>query len=118
MISTRAHGVLDYLSAGSLIALPRLLGWKGGARQILTANAATSLLYSSQTRYELGLLRLLPMSLHLTLDAASGAVLCVAGLQRNNRKGVAAALIGIGLFEIAAAFLTNPEVPIAEEQSV
>jgi hypothetical protein len=112
------HGVLDYLSSAGLFALPRMAGWDGGAKQVLTANAAGSLLYSLLTRYELGLLRLMPMSAHLTLDAASGAVLCVAGVQTDADKPVRAALMGPGIFEITVAFLTDAEVPTAVLQPV
>jgi hypothetical protein len=117
MISTRVHGVLDYASVAGLLALPRLRGWHGGANQALTANAAGSFLYSILTRYELGLLRLLPMPAHLSLDAAAGAMLCVAGIQTDADNSVRATLIAIGLFEITVAFLTDTEVPITDLQA-
>ena len=47
MISTRMHGVLDYVLVAGLVALPRLAGWDGGAKQVLTANAAGSRLLAS-----------------------------------------------------------------------
>jgi hypothetical protein len=116
MISTRMHGVLDYVSVAGLVALPRLAGWEGGAKQVLTANAAGSLMYSLLTRYELGLLRLLPMTAHLTLDTASGAILCVAGLQSDADRSIRATLIALGLFEIMVGFLSDTEVPAADLQ--
>jgi hypothetical protein len=118
MISTRTHGVLDYLSSAGMLALSKRPGWRGGARQVLTANASGVLLYSMLTRYQLGLLHLVPMSLHLTLDAAGGAVLCVAGLQADNGTVVRAGLISLGLFEIAVAFLTDLEVPVEIQEGL
>jgi hypothetical protein len=118
MISTRMHGVLDYLSSAGMLTLSRRSGWAGGARQVLTANASTALLYSMLTRYQLGLLHLVPMSLHLTLDAAGGAVLCVAGLQTHNDRAVRGALLSLGLFEIAVAFLTDLEVPVEIQEGL
>lgn len=118
MISTRTHGVLDYLSTAGMVALSKRPGWGGGAGQILTANAAGVLLYSMLTRYQLGLLHLLPMSLHLTMDAAGGAVLCVAGLQADNHTAVRAGLVSLGLFEIALAFLTDLEVPVEIQEGL
>jgi hypothetical protein len=35
-ISTRVHGVLDDVTAGALLAAPRLLGWNDRVRQLLT----------------------------------------------------------------------------------
>lgn len=116
MISTRMHGVLDYVLVAGLVALPRLAGWDGGAKQVLTANAAGSLMYSLLTRYELGLLRLLPMTAHLTLDTAAGTMLCVAGLQTDAGRSIRVTLIALGLFEITVAFLTDTEVPAADLQ--
>ena len=42
-ISTKAHGVLDYLSAGTLLALPRLPGWTPTVTALLTGSAITTL---------------------------------------------------------------------------
>ncbi len=118
MISTRMHGVLDYLSTAGMVALSRRPGWGGGPRQVLTADGTAALLYSILTRYQFGLLHIIPMSVHLTLDAAGGAVLCVAGLQSDNGKAVRAGLISLGLFEIAVAFLTEVEVPIEIQEGL
>ena len=107
-ISTRTHGVLDYLSVGALCAIPRMLGWDRRVTTLLTGAAAGTLLYSALTRYELGLVKLLPMPAHLALDGASGVLLCAAPfLFLDEKPPPAAGLVGIGLFELGASLLTQ-----------
>jgi hypothetical protein len=76
-ISTRTHGVLDYLSGGMLLSAPSLLGLTdvpASARVFRLAGGGAAL-YSLLTDYELGAIRVLPMPVHLAMDAASGALL-------------------------------------------
>ena len=113
-INTRAHGVLDYLSVGLLCALPRALNWSPRVTNLLTASAAGTLVYSLLTRYELGVVRVLPMKAHLALDAASGASLCLAPLcAPDEPQSVRAALVGLGLFELAVT-LSSQSKPFQE----
>ena len=52
----------------------------------------------------------LPMPAHLAIDAIAGAgLLGAAALMTSERPQVRAVLAGLGLFEVAAAFLTEPE---------
>lgn len=77
MISTRIHGAIDYAVAGVLLAAPFLFGFAdGGPAQWATMTmGGIALLYSLFTRYELGLIRLLPMRGHLMIDLAFAPVL-------------------------------------------
>ena len=107
-ISTKVHGVLDYLSVGTLAALPRLMGWDPAVRRLLTGAALGTLAYSLITRYELGVLRVLPMKAHLALDGASGLALAASPLLlKDEERSTAGALVGIGLFELGASLLTR-----------
>ena len=109
-VSTKTHGVLDYLSVPMLLALPRVLKWGPAPTRLLTGVALGALTYSLFTRYELGLKKVLPMTGHLALDAASGALLCAApALLRDEDGSVSAALVGIGAFELGAALATKTE---------
>src|SRR5919106_6471770 len=77
VISTRTHGVLDYLSGGMLLSAPSLLGLTEvplSARVFRLAGGGAAL-YSLLTDYELVAVRELPMPVHLAMDAASGALL-------------------------------------------
>jgi hypothetical protein len=60
-ISTKAHGFLDYMTAGLLVTLPRALGWSTCATRLLDASAAGTVAYSLLTQYELGVVKALPM---------------------------------------------------------
>jgi hypothetical protein len=80
LIPSRIHGVLDYLFGILYIALPLLLNWPAPASTILMVLGAGVLLYSVLTRYELGLLKLLPMPVHLALDLLGGLLLIAAPL--------------------------------------
>ncbi len=108
VISTRVHGVLDYVSAITLFALPRILGWGSGVTTFLTIVAATVFIYSLVTRYELSVAKLLPMPGHLLLDAIGGIGLIGAGfLFRDQGAGVLIGLALLGLFELGASMLTE-----------
>lgn len=111
-IPTNVHGILDYASVGVLLALPRLLGWNAGVTRLLTSSALLTLGYSLLTRYELGVVKVLPMPAHLSLDIASGITLCSAPLLFDTGdRQAAAALVGLGLFEIVAPLLSATDQP-------
>ena len=110
LFSTRTHGVLDYASVVLLLALPRAAGWSRPVTTLLTASALATLAYSLVTRYELGLVKVLPMPAHLALDGASGAALCLAAaLRKDEPSAVRASLLGLGLFEITASLTTETQ---------
>ncbi len=110
LFSTKVHGVLDYLTSATLPALPRMLGWSQGVTTLLTVAGGSALVYSLLTRYELGLVKVLPMKAHLALDFMSGATLCAGPLLfPDEETSVKGALIGLGLFEIGASLMTETE---------
>ena len=115
-ITTEAHGALDYLTAGLLYALPGLLGWDEKVAGRVKAAAVGTLLYSLVTKYERGFapLAVLPMTAHLALDGASGALFCAAPLLLPDEpKAVTNLLVGIGVFEILVT-LNTQTVPQTE----
>ncbi len=102
VISTRAHGVIDYLSGGMLLSAPSLLGLTevpASARVFRLAGGGAAL-YSLLTDYELGLFKVLPMPVHLALDAANGALLAASPWLFGFAEEVSAPHLGLGLFEI------------------
>lgn len=110
LFSTRIHGVLDYLTAGMLLALPAILRPSPGVARLLNGSAIGTLVYSLLTKYELGVVGVLPMSAHLALDGMSGALFCAAPLlfRKENPRNVAL-LVALGLFELTAALTTETE---------
>src|SRR4051794_33400273 len=114
-MSTKTHGVLDLVTAGTLVALPRMLGWGERVTNTLTTVAIGTLGYSLLTNYEFGLVRILPMRAHLAIDGLSGAALCAApAMFPEEDPSTQGALVALGLFEMGAALMTRPE-PFADE---
>lgn len=108
-ISTKAHGVLDYLTVATFLTLPRVMGWSKGLTDGMTALALGKLGYTLMTRHELGLVKKLPMQAHLALDAAGGAALCAMPMLLGDEDDVGAcgACCALGILDIVAAPLTE-----------
>jgi hypothetical protein len=110
IIPTKVHGVLDYLTVGTLLALPRMLNWSDDLVQILTFAALGILLYSLLTRYELSLAKLIPMMGHLVLDTLSALLLlALPFVVGNEGTGATPILIGLAIFELVVTLLTRTE---------
>ena len=118
LFSTKTHGVLDYTTVGTLLVLPRALGWSPMVRTFVTGAALATLGASLLTRYELGLFKLLPMRGHLALDAISGATFAAAPfLFPDEDASVTGTLVGLGVFELVAAFTTDTQPSLGEQAS-
>lgn len=111
-IPTSVHGVLDYLVGALLIAAPWLLNFnRGGAETWLPVILGVgALLYSLLTNYELGVVRRIPMTTHLGLDAASGLLLAVSPWLFGFSDFVFWPHLILGVFEIIAALTTKTTV--------
>jgi hypothetical protein len=90
-IPTKVHGLLDLVTPPTLLAVPALLGLDRGtvaalAPRVVGASAAA---YSLLTDYETAPRRVIPVPVHLALDAASGVALAAAPwLSGDARRGV------------------------------
>jgi hypothetical protein len=107
-IPTRVHGIIDYLVGVFLIAAPWLLGFAdGGAAQWLPVFlGAAAILYSLLTDYELGVARLIPVHVHLLLDALSGMLLLASPWLFGFADAVALPHVVVGTMEIVIPALT------------
>jgi hypothetical protein len=109
LISTKLHGVLDYAGGAGSLAAPKLLRDRR-AGILLAATGAGTLATSSLTDYEVGVVRKLPMRVHLLADAGTGALLLAGAylLSRSKAKVLDwAPLAVVGVTEVAAAALTE-----------
>src|SRR5947209_7459011 len=108
-IPTRIHGMLDYAVGVLLIAAPWLLGFAGGGAEtwVPVILGAGALVYSVLTAYELGLVPVLTMPVHLGLDAASGVLLAASPWLFGFADHVWAPHLVFGLLEMGAAALTQ-----------
>jgi hypothetical protein len=109
IISTKTHGVLDYLMGIVLIASPWIFGFaNGGAEQwIPIVLGAGALLYSLMTNYELGVFKTISMKTHLTLDIMSGILLAASPWIFGFADRVSTPHLILGILEIGAAMMTQ-----------
>jgi hypothetical protein len=108
-IPTRVHGVLDYAVGLLLVAAPWLFGFARNGAETWTpvALGAGAIGYSLLTRYELGLIRVIPMTGHLALDAGSGLLLAASPWLFGFADYIVWPHVLFGLFEIGAALMTQ-----------
>jgi hypothetical protein len=80
MISTRIHGILDYLLGALLVFSPWVLGYlsTGVETWVPVTVGAVVVFYSLFTHYELGVIRLLSLQTHAALDGIAGGFLALS----------------------------------------
>lgn len=110
-ISTFTHGVADYATSAMLLVLPMALGISGAGQTLLVAAGAAMLCQALVTRYELGLVKLVPMPVHLAMDVVMGVLLLAAPflLVELENPVVTALFVLVGLAEIGAGLLTQSQ---------
>jgi len=110
LINTKTHGLLDYAVGAAITALPQFLDCGKPAARVLELAGVGAGIYSMLTNYERGVVKVLPMKAHLTLDALSGgALIAASALLKDEPAHVRATIAGIGAFEIAAALMSETE---------
>jgi hypothetical protein len=107
-LSSRTHGVLDYLTAALFLAAPWLFGFHDGsmAQWTVMAAGACVLLTALMTDYELGLVRMLPLRLHLTLDLLVGLLLAAAPWLLDFAAQTFIPHLVLGAFEVLVSLFT------------
>jgi SPW repeat len=108
-IPTRVHGMLDYASGLLLIVAPYLFGFADGtsAQYLPQVLGAGILLMSLITDYELSLTKLIPMPVHLGVDAAGGLLLAASPWLFGFADRVYWPHLILGLVEIGAGLMTR-----------
>src|SRR4051812_12307576 len=108
------HGVLDYLSGLLLLAAPNLLGFAdvgGAAVWVPRIVGLMILLQAAMTDYELGLMKVIPISMHLMTDYVVGIFLLLApflfGFYDDSRTATVL-MIAMGIIALGAATMTQP----------
>jgi hypothetical protein len=109
ILSTRAHGILDYLMGVLLIAAPWLLDLaRGGAETwVPVILGAGMIVYSMITDYEMGFSHTLSMRTHLILDLISGVFLAASPWIFGFNEYVYLPHLILGILEIGAALMTE-----------
>lgn len=118
-ISTRVHGVLDYLMGMVLIAAPWMLGFadNGPATWVPVLLGVGAIVYSLFTDYELGAFRAISMRGHLWLDALSGIFLAASPWLLGFSDYVSTPHLVLGIVEVIAALFTRTVVNSARISS-
>lgn len=118
VISSKVHGVLDYLVGIVLIAAPWLFNFaaNGAETWVPVLLGAGVIFYSLFTNYEYGAVKSIPMPSHLTLDMLGGAFLAVSPWLFGFNEYVFLPHLIVGLAEIGVALMTE-RVPGTERTS-
>lgn len=108
-IPTRTHGFIDYAMGLLLIVSPWLLGFAAGGAEtwVPAILGAGAIGYSLFTDYELGMVRRIPMSTHLGLDAGSGLLLAISPWLFGFADLVYLPHLILGILETGAALTTK-----------
>jgi general stress protein CsbA len=118
-IPTRTHGVIDYAMGALLIVVPYILGFADGtaAQWIPQVLGAALIGASLLTDYELGVVRMIPMPVHLFLDITAGILLAASPWLFGFADRVYWPHLILGLLEIGAGLMTRtrPETAVVAE---
>ena len=116
VIPTSVHSAVDHVVGPALVLAPTILRLGSTSVEGVVARAVGSAetVYSNLTDYELSAKRVVPMPIHLALDAVGGATLALvpqlAGARQRGKKHWLPHL-AIGTMEVGMALLTKTEPP-------
>lgn len=112
IISTKVHGVLDYMMGVLLVASPWVFGFasNGWETWVPVFLGISTIIYSMVTDYELGLSDNISMKTHLTVDIVSGVLLAASPWIFGFADVVYLPHLVLGIAEIGAASLTTSKV--------
>jgi hypothetical protein len=123
LIRTPLHGVLDYLVGIALVAAPWIFQFADveAAKWVAIGSGIALIALSLLTNYELGLVPVVPMHVHLALDALLGVFLIASPwIFGFADDGTNAWLphVAVGIAELGVAALSRPwpEKPEAAER--
>ena len=108
-IPTKIHGILDYAVAFLFLLMPLILDLDTATApaKVFQYLGIITVIYSVLTRYEYGLLKVLPMKVHLGLDLLSGIFLTLSPWIFGFAGQLFVPYVLLGLFEVMASILTS-----------
>ncbi len=111
-ISTKVHGMLDYMMGLLLIASPWIFGFADNGMQLWTPVilGLMTIIYSLMTDYELGLSDNISMRTHLIIDFMSGLLLAASPWLFGFAEEVYLPHLILGIVEIGAVMFTTTTV--------
>ncbi len=112
-ISRAQHGILDWVYVPTVAAAPSLVKFAGDATPTRVARAISgaALVSTVFTRFEAGVIRVIPFKVHLGLDVAVSVFALAAPwlFGFNDDERARNTFVGVGLFGLLVASLTRPE---------
>jgi hypothetical protein len=120
ILSTKAHGILDYLMGLILIASPWLFDFarNGAETWVPVVLGVGIIIYSLFTDYELGAYRTLSMKNHLLLDLVGGVILAASPWLFDFDEYVYLPHLILGILEVGAALVTERSPEDVGDRSV
>ncbi len=116
-IPTRIHALMDYLTGIVLIAAPFVFRFADNtaAQWVPMLLGAAILVMALMTDFELSLANVIPMPVHLGVDAAGGLLLLASPWLFGFADRVYLPHLLFGLFSVAASLVTrtDPAPPLA-----
>lgn len=110
MLTTKIPGYLDYMMGLLLMVAPLIFKVPvGAASTILVVLGAGTIVYSLITDYELGLIKILSMKAHLSIDLIAGVLLIASPWIFNFAEEAIWLFIILGVVEIGASLLTQKQ---------
>ncbi|MGV3587681.1 MAG: SPW repeat protein [Adhaeribacter sp.] len=108
-ISTRVHGIMDYLMGILLIASPWIFNFDAGGAEtwVPVIIGIVMLLQAIMTDYEMGMVKTISMRTHLTMDLLAGLFLAASPWIFGFSDTVWAPHVILGLMEVAASLMTR-----------
>jgi hypothetical protein len=109
-LSTKTHGVLDYLVSILLIIAPWVLGFAGNntATYVPVALGLVTVMYSLLTNYEWGAVKVISMPMHIMLDFVSGVLLAASPWLFGFSNYIFMPHLVVGILEILISLITQP----------
>jgi hypothetical protein len=109
IIDTKTHGYIDYIFGLIIIALAYLLNFnsENTPNIALYIVGASAIIYSFFTNYELGVIKIIPINIHLMLDSLSGIFLAVSPWLLGFSDKVFLPHLLFGLVEICITVITR-----------
>lgn len=109
MIDTRTHGFIDYATGALLLIAPYLFGFAtGGIEQWLPQLIGLAIIGMSLiTRYELSIAKIIPLNIHLGVDAATGVLLAVSPWLFGFSHVIWWPHLIVGVMEVAVVLMTR-----------
>ena len=118
-IPTSVHGAIDHFVGPALVIAPTVLRLRSTSPEGIVARAVggAESVYSNLTDYELSVKNVVPMRVHLALDAVGGATLALVPVltgarARGKKHGVPH--LAIGALEVGMAVFTKSQPPRTE----